>query len=181
MVVDHLKYWTPILAQYIGTPCNILEIGSLQGNSAIYWLNNILTHYDSNLWCIEPFGRTKRVPDRELFLENINKTGQVDKVHLLEMTSDDFFSNPDNGLIPQLDIIYIDGSHEADFVARDCVNCYHYCKIGGIIIMDDYKMPRVFADDKIGPKPSIDNFLENYADNLEVLHMGYQVIVKKIR
>lgn len=173
MIIDHLKFWEPILAD-TPSPCNILEIGSLQGNSAIYWLNN----FNCQLWCVEPFGRTKSVPDKELFLENICKTGKKDKVNLIELKSDDFFSSkPD---IPLLDIIYVDGSHEADFVARDCINAYQYCKIGGIIIMDDYKMPRVFADDKIGPKPSIDSFLEKYDDKIEVLHIGYQVIVKKL-
>ncbi len=211
LVTDHIKHWEPVLGDYIGRPCHILEIGSLQGNSAVYWLNNVLTHRDSRLWCVEPFGRTKRVPDRELFLENIGKTGQANKVTLLEMTSDVFFQkkgrkkhdvggfNPQQeqeigglnpptsiskggygGLIPQMEVIYVDGSHEADVVARDCVHSYDFCKIGGIIIMDDYKMPRVFADDKIGPKPSIDGFLETYADKVEVLHKGYQVIVKKI-
>ena len=79
----------------------------------------------------------------------------------------------------QFDIIYIDGSHEADVVARDAESSFKFVKTGGILIFDDYKMPRVFAIDKIGPKPSIDNFLEKYQDKLDILHSGYQVIVRK--
>jgi predicted O-methyltransferase YrrM len=176
LVTDHIKIWEPLLAHLIGKPCDILEIGSLQGNSAVYWLNNILTHDESSIMCIEPFGRTKRVPDRELFMENIKKTGYSNKVHLLEMTSDNFFIKNKLGT---WDVIYIDGSHEAEQVAKDCANSLRFCKKGGIIIMDDYKMRPYFADDNIGPRPAIDEFLLHNEDKLEILHKGYQVIVKR--
>ena len=180
MTIDHIPIWEPLLKSYQEKPLKILEIGSLQGNSAIYWLTKVLNHSSSKLWCIEPFQRTKRVPDRELFLENIGKTGQAKKMTLLEMTSDQAF-NKLPSILPNIlfDIIYVDGSHEAEVVARDATSSFHFVKQGGIIIFDDYKMPRVFAIDKIGPKPSIDEFLDKYQDSLDILHSGYQVIVRK--
>jgi len=171
MIKNHLKYWDDIIPKKID---RYLEIGSLQGNSATHFLNN----YDiGSMVCCEPFGRTKTVPDKELFLLNIEKTGQKDKVDLVELMSDDFFKQNKK----TYDFIYIDGSHEYLQVKKDTINGWKCLDIGGIMIFDDYKMCTLYTDDGIGAKPAIDEFLKTYEGEYELLVKKYQVIIKRLK
>jgi hypothetical protein len=51
-------------------------------------------------------------------------------------------------------------------------------KRGGILIFDDYLWNQdIPIEDR--PQIAIDNFLNEFASQLAILHKGYQVIVKK--
>ena len=48
-----VREFDKFLSCYKDKPCKFLEIGSYEGMSAIWMLDNVLTHQDSRLWCID--------------------------------------------------------------------------------------------------------------------------------
>jgi predicted O-methyltransferase YrrM len=176
MINDHLPYWEEYVGNYAGKPIEMLEIGSFQGQSATWWLDNILTHPQSHLTCVDPFFERKRVPDLEIFMDNIKKTGKKNQTTILRGLSGD--------ILPKLinegkkyDVIYVDGSHEYKEVLEDCINSWFLLKPKGLLILDDYKMNPRYATDKVGPKPAIDDFLkyleEKQKGKFEILDTDY--------
>ena len=69
------------------------------------------------------------------------------------------------------DFIYIDASHEKDWVLFDAINSFSLLKEGGLMIFDDYG----WGECNIG----IDSFLTCYQDNIEIFYKGYQVMLIK--
>ena len=65
-------------------------------------------------------------------------------VTLRELTSDDFFAEPDPLAPfdePTIDLAFIDGLHLYEFVLRDFMNTEKYSTVGSVIIFDDI-LPR---------------------------------------
>jgi len=156
-------------------PCNVLEIGSYEGGSALWWLDNVVTHPASRLTLIDPChdsGRYGRL------LRNLSRHPHIGKVKLLRERSVDGLSQ-----IPRYscDLIYIDGSHEGVDVLADAAVCLNKVKEGGILIFDDYRWrEREGGPRKVMPGPAIDAFLAVASPWVELIHMDYQVAVRKI-
>lgn len=168
----HYDNWIKILGRFVGQPTLALEIGSCEGRSSCFFVQNILTNPHSQLFCVDPWV----MPGTEArFRRNIEILGCKDKVVIYKCFSDEF---PIAG--PSVyDFIYIDGWHSAAAVMKDACRSWVALKKGGIMIFDDYMwhindMPRVDA-----PKLAIDAFLMIFEKELKVLHHGIQVIVEK--
>ena len=80
-------------------------------------------------------------------------------------------------LTDSYDFIYIDGDHSEDAVWLDAKLSFPILKDESILIFDDYG----FGKNKRSPKNAIDRFLKEYKDQIEVLDVCYQVIIKKLR
>ena len=171
------------LSQYKNKPCRFLEIGSFEGMSAIWMLENILTHKDSRLWCFDK-GETWTKNSFETLITNIYKTNKQNQVEITKGSAEENLVNfPRN----YFDFIYIDGDHEAETVLEDAILSFRILKLGGIIALDDYllgmrwpKSPGAIAC-KNPPKKAIDYFLEIYAEKIKILYKDYQVWIKKIK
>ncbi len=151
----------------------MLEIGSFEGRSCIWFLENILTHPTSSITCVDIFSEKKNY--EQLFDHNVGVSGLGDKVRKLKGTSESILPNLGECTF---DIIYVDGSHDAANVLMDAVSGWVLLKPGGIMIFDDYE----WEPDKLPehrPQPAIDLFLKVFRNRLEVLHKGYQVIINK--
>jgi predicted O-methyltransferase YrrM len=81
----------------------------------------------------------------------------------------------------QFDFVYIDGSHLARDVLADAVMAWRLLKTGGYLIFDDYDLNgyRSHVIPNHTPKIAINAFLKVYGPYLDVLHQGYQVLVRK--
>ncbi len=79
---------------------------------------------------------------------------------------------------PRVDFIYIDGSHIAKDVLTDACMAWPQLKTGGIMVFDDYLWgnPR---DVLHRPKAAIDAFTTLFAEELEIIHVGYQAVIRK--
>lgn len=115
---DYVTYVEPYWLQYIGElrgreACHILEIGSYEGRSTIWFLEHLLTHPTSTITCVD-----KRFQD--VFDANICATGVGDRVIKRVGKS--------QVILPMLptqyyDLVYIDGSHlAADVFADGCAS-----------------------------------------------------------
>ena len=155
-------------------PKSILEIGCFEGLSTCWMLNNLLKHSDSKIVCIDTFeGGIEHVHDainmthvREIFFSNVEKTGRVDSVRVLEERSD-------TGLLQLLqenhesfDFIYVDGSHYATDVLADLVLSFRMLKVGGLCICDDYLWEGQ-SDPRHSPKMAIDAFTSIFSEQVQ--------------
>lgn len=156
-----------------GKPLHFLEIGSYEGRSAVWLMQNILTHENSKLTCVEP-GYSA---DIQILKQNLISGGFYPrKIKIIERESSCLREKEF-----QYDFIYIDGEHSAKQTLEDGINAFRLCKHGGIIAFDDYlwEEGHIYNTDKSSPKTGIDAFLSCYEPYIEVLHKEYQVWVRK--
>ena len=165
--------WTRYLGQFRGSEnVHLLEIGSYEGRSAIWFMANILTHPTSSITCVDVF--PNRV--REIrFDHNTKISGFSNKVTKIKGRSQEVLKLLREG---SYDIIYIDGSHRAVDVHMDALLSWALLKPGGIIIFDDYAW-KPEKPPETRPQMGIDTFLNDFQTRIEILHKGYQVIVKR--
>lgn len=164
--------WTEHLGHLKGSRVDALEIGSWEGRSAVWLLENILDKPESALTCIDLFANANA---ENRFDRNILATGDAQKVTKLKGESWTHLRM----LEPEsFDFIYIDGSHHGRNVMEDAVLCFRLLRKGGIMIFDDYPWRGSRAYDSF-PKEAIDGFLGCYRGCLEVLDKGWQVFVRR--
>lgn len=157
---------------------NILEIGCFEGLSSVFFADNLLSHSESSLTCVDPFATIENNSCKFMFSNeeknfdfNISNCKNHDKISIRKMTSDKFFETNDK----YYNFIYIDGCHEPDFIIRDMRNSFKYLIKDGIMWMDDYRGGR---EDKI--KNAMDSFLKEYQHKYLIIHQGYQLAIKKL-
>jgi len=172
-VFDRAHLWMQYLNKFRSKEnvC-LLEIGSYEGRSAVWFLENILTHPSARLTCIDPFFN-RRVEIR--FDRNLALSGEASKVTKIKRKSQDALKNLQGNAF---DVIYIDGSHRAMDVEADAWLSWPLLKHGGVMIFDDYLWNMDLSDEE-RPQIAIDKFLRDFGPQIEILHKGYQVIVKR--
>ncbi|MBE9097329.1 tetratricopeptide repeat protein [Tychonema sp. LEGE 07203] len=165
----NIPIWQRHLQQFTGiADFQVVEIGSFQGMSACWLLDNILTHPTAKITCIDLYFQ-------QHFKGNIVKTGVGEKVIELEGYSQDLLINLTSEFY---DIAYVDGCHKPTSALQDAILSWRLVKVGGLMIFDDYEF--TFPDSpEHDTKIGIDVFLEMFGSQLEVVHKGYQLIVKK--
>ena len=170
------------LSEFKNKPSTFLEIGSFEGMSTIWMLENILTNKDSRLFCIDAWAEwTGDAFVR--FVENINKGGFKNKVDIIKGNSSTYLSIfPDD----YFDFIYIDGNHDEKAVIKDAVNSFRIVKKRGIICFDDYLLGIRYPNSpgskamKGSAKKAIDYFIELFKDEIDIIYKDYQLWIRKI-
>jgi len=182
-VTPHANLWREQLKHLKGKPnIHALEIGSFEGRSALWFLENILTDATSTITCVDLFiGKTYEAQ----FDHNIRVSTLGKKVGKIKGSSQTILRQLK---LNRYDFIYIDGSHLAVNVLMDAVLSWDLLKVGGIIIFDDYLMdansiPQLRMAEQetpwVLPRIAIDAFLQVFRPYLELRYKGYQVIVRK--
>ncbi|MFH1670328.1 MAG: class I SAM-dependent methyltransferase [Patescibacteria group bacterium] len=184
---ENIPLWGKLLAHLAGKPhLKFLEIGSWEGRSACWLLQNILTHPTSTLTCIDTFqGSPEHLEDpdwspalehlEDVFDRNIAAIGAIERVRKLKGKS--------ASILPlliqeQFDFVYIDGSHFSAEVSTDALLGWKILKQGGLMVFDDYQWAVAHKlEDR--PKPAIDAFLQSKEGEYDLLHKEWQVIVRK--
>jgi predicted O-methyltransferase YrrM len=160
---------------------DILEVGSYEGLSSVFFADNLLDHKDSTLTCVDPFMSIETNDHEEFFANNeelnfdynIKNCKNSDKIKVEKITSDVFFKT--NSKI--FNFIYIDGCHLCDFITRDMENSFSVLEVNGIMWMDDYLNTSQGVD---VIKNVMDLFLQKYEGQYSIIHSGWQLAIKKI-
>ena len=155
-------------------PNTVIEVGSFEGASAIWILENLLHHEESRLFCLDTFAGSIEHSSKEIdgleqrFRNNITRSGRASQVAVLKDRS---FS----GLVTLIargikaDFIYIDGSHQAADVLADAILSWELLRPGGLMIFDDYLWP-VFQDQPLkNPKIAVDAFVNCHLDKIRFI------------
>jgi predicted O-methyltransferase YrrM len=162
------KHFSKYLTHLADTPCQILEIGSYEGRATVWMLENIATHPQASVTCID-------LREQLSFRQNILAARSPEKVRLQTGLSRDLLRTfPSH----TFDFIYVDGGHGTVEVLEDAVLSFLLLKRSGIMAFDDYKWKNPTTLDGV-PKPAIDAFLSIYKRKITVLMKGYQVWIRK--
>jgi hypothetical protein len=170
----HIPNWTRILKDMKGKPdLTYLEIGTWEGRSFFWVLDNILTHPSSKAIGIDTFDGDVE----QRFRDNIRHSGQASKITVIKGASQQKLRELD---LNSVDLIYIDGDHRSREVLMDAILSWDLLKENGILIFDDYKW---FFDFPMEMRPefAIDVFLTLFQNELQVLINDYQLIVRKTK
>lgn len=196
-----LKQFLPVGTQ---DELHILEIGSFEGESTVWFIENFLNNQNSTITCIDPWISYNQKKDslnsygnilqkdlqdlsegyifsneNETFLKNIIETGKLSQTNIIKGFSNIVLPNLIS-IQKKYNIIYIDGNHTSPAVLSDAVMSWWLLDNEGIMIFDDYKWGEG-KKETLKPKMAIDNFINNYKDYLEVCWRGYRVAIKKIK
>lgn len=173
---------TPMLPH--GTKRSFLEIGSFEGRSMVWIAENMMNPGDEltcvDTWCGgEEHGAEDMNAVEARFDHNLAKVLEEVDVEIHKLTDNSYraFAR----LIrdeASFDFIYIDGSHIAKDVLTDACMAWPLLKKGGIIVFDDYMWGNS-RDILHRPKPAIDAFCNIFAEEVEIVHVGYQLVVRK--
>jgi predicted O-methyltransferase YrrM len=174
---------TPMLSGEAGKR-NFLEIGSFEGRSSVWIAENMMQdgdhlrcidtweggeeHGEENMSEVEERFRanlivaTKKFPERLIFQSKGTSVARLAQLQGKTM----------------FDFIYIDGSHVAKDVLTDACMSWPLLKLEGLMVFDDYMWgnPR---DALHRPKIAIDAFTNIFGETAEIVHVGYQLVVRK--
>lgn len=148
-----------------------IELGSFEGQSALWTLKNAIRDDDELICC--DIWSDPQVED--LFDEN-TKGSRIVKV------KQDAFEF----LLDQLSrrmsatCVYIDAGHHARNVLEQAALSWKLLPVGGILIFDDYRWKHpAHHVGQLPPSLAIDAFIKCYATELILLHLGSQAIIQK--
>lgn len=183
----NISLWTQLAKMLPGTPGHrqLLEIGSFEGRSAVWSVENMMADGDM-LRCVDTWegseehspelfedasGRFRRnikiaaekFPDRRVIQHTETSTSYLAKAIDQEVS---------------LDFIYIDGSHVARHVMTDACMAWPLLSKGGLMVFDDYLWGET-RDILHRPRLAVDMFVNLFAEELDIVHMGYQFVVRK--
>lgn len=169
---ENIPYLKEGLKQFVGQPfVNFLEIGSYEGRSTLWFLENILTGENSGITCIDDFSSVRRVTElgiddgdiKSRLLNNLKE--HEGRFMLLEgrsqavMRSQNFYDI--------FDAAYIDGSHRADDTLEDLINSWYALRPNGYLLIDDYLWNYGRYAIQEVPKTAVDVFLQVYKDKVK--------------
>lgn len=159
-----------------------LEIGTFEGESAEWMLDNIFTDPHSTYTCVDHFQGNVEHPESGVDIASLEQKTKARLVRFKNViihkgSSDDVLVNLSKR---SYDFVYVDASHDAMNTLRDSVLAFEILKPGGVMIWDDYEWA-VLSSPLDRPKMAIDAFLSVYSREIKILEpMGWQVAVKKV-
>lgn len=186
------KQLIPLLPR--GGERGFLEIGSFEGRSMVWIAENMMNPGDE-LYCVdtweggEEHGAEDMVAVEARFDHNrsiavtvsnieIRKVKRTSVEQLAMMLTSNILTKLAGDKYNAFTFIYIDGSHKASDVLTDACMAWPLLKQGGLMVFDDYMWgnPR---DVLHRPKIAIDAFTNIFAETAEIVHVGYQLVVRK--
>jgi len=171
---------------------NFLEIGSFEGRSTV-WITENMASETAYIDCIdtweggEEHGAEDMSAVEKRFDYNINlamekhqaveitKYKGTSRLVLSKIYSE--ASHPED-ILGWYDFIYIDGSHIAKDVLTDACMAWPLLKPTGVMVFDDYVWGPS-RDILHRPKLAIDAFMNIFAEEVEIVHVGYQMVIRK--
>ena len=170
------------LNEFKGKPgINYLEIGTFEGRSALWMLENILTHSTSRLTIIDVFAEN----NYETFVANVNLSGEPSKFTILSgFSAHRLRELPFNSF----NLAYVDGSGKGIVMFSDLVSTWNLLKVGGVIICSRYSLSERLKNalnlqpTDPGPHEAIDMFVKLYKPYITVVAFEeHQVFIRKDR
>jgi predicted O-methyltransferase YrrM len=176
--------WYAELGPRRDEPLDILEIGSWEGRSAIFFLH-FFPH--SRLTCVDTFAGSREHTERadwarelpfieERFEANVAEFGE--RVSLVKASSAE--------ALPRLraegasfDLVFVDGDHSSAAVLQDAELSWSLVGPGGVVVFDDYEWD--FHDDPAStPRAGVDEFLARHPGEYRELSRGYQLFIERV-
>lgn len=162
--------WIRWLHKFIVQPAHALELGCFNGTASAWLLQNILTHDDATLLCVDSLEGIPSLPEMKgqvlrqafddntrMWREKVQLWAQRTVPALAEMIA---FKH-------QYDFCYIDASHVAHDVLFDACCVFRLLKPGGVIIFDDYALEWPLAE--LPCRIGVDAFVNAHRTKIKIL------------
>lgn len=161
-------YWNSILNKKF-KDFSYLEIGSWEGNSALYVLKNFKT---KSVICVDVWDkylRNQKDVKRNFknFLFNLKEFKNKFKYH--KLSSDEFFKKNKKFF----DVIYIDGDHKKSQVYKDISSAWRILNNKGLIICDDFFDGNIYKkNNKNVAAVAINRFIKKYTNEINIISVN---------
>ena len=187
----NIPWWTNMFTSWQKFQQNVpnlkfLEVGSFEGRSTVWLLNNILTHDSSHITCVDTFEGSyehsknlKNVLYYDRFKNNISPYSS--KVTVSRGLSSVQLKKISLEVSDKFDFIYIDGDHKAKSVLEDAILSFPLLNVMGIMVFDDYEFEDPYLNENVKTKLGIDAFLQIYEDCYKLFYKQYQVGIQKLK
>jgi predicted O-methyltransferase YrrM len=181
----NIPVWARLLAARRKEPLRVLEIGSWEGRSALFFLNFLPA---AHVVCVDTFGGSVEHHQDEHFASLVPATeGRFDANVLAAFGSRvEKIKGASGTALPQLaiggrrfDVVYIDGSHFAADVYSDAALVWPMVDSGGIVIFDDYEWDLMNTESE-RPKLGVNAFLAGIKGGYRLLHSDYQLAIERL-
>jgi predicted O-methyltransferase YrrM len=210
------EVWTQLIPM-LPERKSFLEIGSFEGRSSIWIIENMMNPGD---WidCVDTWEGGEEHSEEDMgsvekrFKYNVNLAlggavveerdaehkfpypvhtryaspapteGQRKRLYKYKCTSTQYLGSKLASCVDNknlFDFIYIDGSHIAKDVLTDACMAWPLLKPKGLMVFDDYLWSPSARDILHRPKAAIDAFTNLFAEEVEIVHVGYQLVVRK--
>lgn len=164
--------------------CNFLEIGTFEGQSTVYLLENWKHCHVTTIDPIAPYP----IPGYEDYIKpellNTIQTNLAPYADRCTYINDFSYNALPTQLNNSYDMAFIDGDHRALSVLEDAACCYELVKPDGLIIFDDRKwVPKGYKPgeyDMNCPNWGITSFLLNYP-MVQILEDNYVTVIKAVK
>ncbi len=178
-----IPLWQDLFARLPGA-ARILEVGSYEGQSAAWLIENaFVPGAKGEIYCVDTWagGVEHQAVDMAAvearFLRNVatakSRSRSDVAVHVRKgQSSGALAALLGEGLGQSFDAIHVDGSHQCADVLGDLVLSFQLCRVGGLIICDDYGWSQEAhgAEDLLNqPKLAIDSFVNCYRRKIEII------------
>jgi predicted O-methyltransferase YrrM len=185
--------WRRLLREF--TPARIIEIGSWEGRSTCYLIEECANERFVELHCIDTWEGSIEHDPAAMGLVEARFDGNLAKacelaahpVALIKHKALSYVALAGliaSGRVGDFDLVYVDGSHQASDVLLDAVLGFQLLRVGGVMIFDDYLWSmeqQGFQNFYNMPKPAIDAFVNINQRKLQVLEEPlYQLYIRKL-
>jgi predicted O-methyltransferase YrrM len=184
----HFPNWTKLLKSRRNRALRVIEIGSWEGRSALFFLNYLSR---ATLTCIDTFAggqehQEAAARDRAeaRFLRSVE--GRFDRNTSAFKKRIEKIKAPSTAALADLgiqnrrfDLAYVDGGHRAVEAYADGALTWPLMARGGLVLFDDYEwneMPKPLDN----PGAGIDAFLKSITGQYRLVHKSYQVAIEKL-
>jgi predicted O-methyltransferase YrrM len=179
--------WTQLIPHLSGIAGkrNFLEIGSFEGRSSVWIAENMMQDGD-HLRCIDTWEGGEEHGDEDM--GTVEERFRANLVVATDKFPERLIFQSKGTSITRLaqlqgktmfDFIYIDGSHLAKDVLTDACMAWPLLKPKGLMVFDDYLWSPSARDILHRPKAAIDAFCNLFAEEAEIVHVGYQLVIRK--
>jgi len=173
----------------------ILEIGSYEGNSTCFLIDNLSKKSPLEIHCIDTWEGGSEHSHEDMaaveqrFLHNTelavaNSKHHVDLVTHKGSSAQELSNLVAAGMQGYFDFIYVDGSHQAPDVLLDAVLGFQLLAVDGMMCFDDYLWSKgtIFHLDTLkSPKIAIDAFTNIYCRKMQIIQAPLcQLFVTKV-
>jgi predicted O-methyltransferase YrrM len=161
-----------MLAPWRHEPLRILEVGSWEGRSALFFLQFFP---NATIVCIDAFAQYPETEGR--FDRNLSRlANRVEKIK-----GSSFPALEQLGAQGRLfDLVYVDADHFYEPVMANSLRVWPLTAPGSVIIWDDYGWGRDHPP-QVRAKTAIDEFLHQRDGAWRLLGKGYQVAIERLR
>lgn len=181
----HGPNWLKWLSPLRGQNAVGLEVGTFEGDSAEWMLENIFTHGDARYHCVDSFEGSdehKLLAARGQFGHELSQLEAKTRAKLARFPNAVIHKGFSQAVLrsmpDRVDFAYVDAGHSSRDVLRDGVLAFELLNVGGTMVFDDYPWA-VMPNELDRPKTGIDAFLKAYGKHLRVIARGYQIALVK--